>query len=675
MIILLKRLSACFGLLAALACITAGSAFAAPPPGWTATDLLTLGGATTYPSAINEAGRVVGDSQTAAGDIHGFFWTQAGGIVNLPPLGGAYSTATAVNASGQAAGTSSTAAGPQHAVRWPAAGGAPTDITPTASDSYAVAINASGAVAGTLTTAAGLQRAFYWSGSGAALELGTLGGTYSIATGMNASGQVVGYSAIAGDLHEHAFLWTPGGTMVDVGGGSTDSRANAVNDAGQVVGWAAPNADQKQAFSWTQAGGRVLFGAASASTMANAVSANGHVVGTAGTAEDPMVQSAFSWTAAGGLVPIATLGGASGIANGVNATGEVVGSSTIVDDNAGHGFFWSATGGLIDLGTLDGTESFATAVSANGQVVGNATVASGEIHGVVWTRTNATPPVVTPTVTGTLGLNGWYTSNVTVSWTVTDPETPPVHSCTPTVVTADTTGMTVTCVATSTGGTTTQSVTVKRDATAPTVAFAAHPAGYSADQNIVFGCTASDATSGVLMLCQGVNVAASSLKLGANTRTTSASDNAGNVATATTTFTIVPVGVTPPTAIVNPNGTITPAPRSRTVVATALSPKLKAARNAVRVTLKAPAGATASGVIQLKAKLAGGKKAKLKNVGSKAFKLTAGQTKTFTVALSKGGKSRLASIGKLKVSVVIAAKNAAGKPKATTRAITLTAVK
>ena len=33
-----------------------------------------------------------------------------------------------------------------------------------------------------------------------------------------------------------------------------------------------------------------------------------------------------------------------------------------------------------------------------------------------------TPPVVTPVITGTLGLNGWYTSNVTVNWSVTNPE-------------------------------------------------------------------------------------------------------------------------------------------------------------------------------------------------------------------------------------------------------------
>ena len=35
---------------------------------------------------------------------------------------------------------------------------------------------------------------------------------------------------------------------------------------------------------------------------------------------------------------------------------------------------------------------------------------------------DTTPPVVTPIVTGTLSASGWYTSDITVQWTVTDPE-------------------------------------------------------------------------------------------------------------------------------------------------------------------------------------------------------------------------------------------------------------
>jgi hypothetical protein len=81
-----------------------------------------------------------------------------------------------------------------------------------------------------------------------------------------------------------------------------------------------------------------------------------------------------------------------------------------------------------------------------------------------------TPPTITPTVSGTLGKNGFYVSDVTVSWDVRDAESEvSTAGCDTTTLTTDTTGTTFTCEATSAGGTTTKSVTVKRDATAPTV--------------------------------------------------------------------------------------------------------------------------------------------------------------------------------------------------------------
>ena len=106
-------------------------------------------------------------------------------------------------------------------------------------------------------------------------------------------------------------------------------------------------------------------------------------------------------------------------------------------------------------------------------------------------------------------------------------------------------------------------------------------------------------------------------------------------------------------------------------VATKLSPTLKAGRRSVLVTLHAPAGATASGTIQLLAKVTSGKKAKLKIVGARSFKLTAGQTKTFTVALNKRGRNGLAHMKRLHVRAVIAARDAAGKAHKTTRTIVL----
>ena len=119
------------------------------------------------------------------------------------------------------------------------------------------------------------------------------------------------------------------------------------------------------------------------------------------------------------------------------------------------------------------------------------------------TEADTTPPGLTPSITGTLGNNGWYTSDVTVSWAVTDAESAISAStgCGPSSASTDTTGVTFTCTATSEGGSSSRSVTVKRDATKPTLSFgSASPAPNGSGWNstdVAVGYTATDATSGV----------------------------------------------------------------------------------------------------------------------------------------------------------------------------------
>lgn len=84
-----------------------------------------------------------------------------------------------------------------------------------------------------------------------------------------------------------------------------------------------------------------------------------------------------------------------------------------------------------------------------------------------------TAPLIAPTVTGAMGDNGWYRSDVTVTWSVTDAESPVTSStgCEANSVTSDNAGLTFTCSATSAGGTATETVTIKRDATPPAMTF------------------------------------------------------------------------------------------------------------------------------------------------------------------------------------------------------------
>lgn len=83
---------------------------------------------------------------------------------------------------------------------------------------------------------------------------------------------------------------------------------------------------------------------------------------------------------------------------------------------------------------------------------------------------DATPPVITPTIVGDLGADGWYTSNVGVTWAVVDNESAATKSgCDDLTLTANQTEQTYTCSATSAGGTTSQSVKIKIDKSVPTV--------------------------------------------------------------------------------------------------------------------------------------------------------------------------------------------------------------
>ena len=112
------------------------------------------------------------------------------------------------------------------------------------------------------------------------------------------------------------------------------------------------------------------------------------------------------------------------------------------------------------------------------------------------------PPVVTPTVTGPQGANGWYVGDVHIAWTVGDAESAIVSStgCNAVTLASDTAGASFTCTATNAaGGTVSRTVTVKRDATAPEIVAApttaANGAGwYRADVTVAFAC--SDALSG-----------------------------------------------------------------------------------------------------------------------------------------------------------------------------------
>ena len=88
------------------------------------------------------------------------------------------------------------------------------------------------------------------------------------------------------------------------------------------------------------------------------------------------------------------------------------------------------------------------------------------ISGAETPTSDLTPPEIAPTVTGTLGPNGSYTSNVHVTWSVSDAGSgvASLAGCGSTMLTTITPGVTLTCTATNGAGlTSTASVTITID--------------------------------------------------------------------------------------------------------------------------------------------------------------------------------------------------------------------
>jgi len=145
---------------------------------------------------------------------------------------------------------------------------------------------------------------------------------------------------------------------------------------------------------------------------------------------------------------------------------------------------------------------------------------------------DSTPPAVVPTIVGTLGDEGWYTSDVHLSWSVTDGESPigSQAGCGPVDVTADQPSTDYTCTATSAGGSASQTASIQRDAHAPTVTVTgvSDGASYVAGSVPAAGCGTVDATSGV---ATAATLSTAGGPAGPVTATCSgAKDHAGNLA-------------------------------------------------------------------------------------------------------------------------------------------------
>lgn len=170
--------------------------------------------------------------------------------------------------------------------------------------------------------------------------------------------------------------------------------------------------------------------------------------------------------------------------------------------------------------------------------------APAELTLVVEPAADTTPPVIQPDITGILGREGWYTSKVFVDWQVDDPESQVTldEGCMGTFINYDSAGVSAVCKASSAGGSTERAMlTVKVDATPPQVTLlggpqdgASYPSGFVPPAP---ACAASDAKSGLAEACRVTGYADTP---GEHTVTAAAADVAGNQASVSATYQVIP---------------------------------------------------------------------------------------------------------------------------------------
>lgn len=362
-------------------------------------DLGTLGGSSSYPKGINDAGQVVGFSATADRQSHGFLWDEVNGMTDLTDLlddslqWDQIQSAIAINNYEQIVGRAHRKPLPDDPryIRvmgpyflWDSETGF-VELTAFESPGLGLtgdtvrAVNDNMQVVGTTMIPRPLEtppvfpgipvdrHASLWDSINGITDLGTLGGRNSFAYNINESGIVVGASA-TGLLYEndraeaHAFLWDSDNGMIDLGTLSdNDSSAWAINNFNKVVGASAVG---------------VLGGSPSKMTTIN---------------------HAFVWTYEEGMVDIHDSSYLSSIALGINDADQVVGivSNEMFVRHLGGGlgfigticppsgcpqnqsaFLWDQRYGMIDLNDLLGEDSpwdyleSAKAINNNGQITG-----------------------------------------------------------------------------------------------------------------------------------------------------------------------------------------------------------------------------------------------------------------------------------------------------------------
>lgn len=181
---------------------------------------------------------------------------------------------------------------------------------------------------------------------------------------------------------------------------------------------------------------------------------------------------------------------------------------------------------------------------ADQSVSGNAKDRAGNTASTTVSGLNIdwTAPTITAMADRMANAAGWYGAPVTVSFACADALSGVATCASEQTLSGEGAGQFVTGAVSDLAGNTASASTseIKIDLTAPTVSYAGNAGTYTLDQQVYITCSASDSLSGIgSTTCQTISGPASSFALGINTFSATATDNAGNSSSTSTSFEVV----------------------------------------------------------------------------------------------------------------------------------------
>jgi probable HAF family extracellular repeat protein len=203
------------------------------------------GGTISYARGINDAGRVVGSSNSGQSGSVPVTWT-SGVIAELPLIaGGVTGEAWSINGAEQIVGYLSAQPNVNQPVTWLNGMASLLPVPQGWTGGYAWQVNGMGRIAGAISTPADVViHAAVWD-QGAVIDLGTLPGfVLSNALDVNERGVVVGVASNPSQPYQtyHGFVWDTAhglrdlNDLIDPASGWLLGHAFGINDRGQIVG-------------------------------------------------------------------------------------------------------------------------------------------------------------------------------------------------------------------------------------------------------------------------------------------------------------------------------------------------------------------------------------------------------------------------------------------------------